>query len=352
MENLACQEHFMLECASDGIFADGELDLVSMLGLPQSSLSPQGFDDLLLSAPIKTEEGLKTEFLSDSDTGSRMQGDFPSSTGQGNVDASDGAGDDAYGKRRRRIRNAKQQELNRLAQQRYRQRKKQKYGDLQAAVDDLSAKMEIIARLEDEAEILKKNNADAQSKIQQQQKLIDEQKRRLDTLPAVMMRAAAAAAAAAASKLPRPLIPVSAASSGSSNTQPAAAPAVATGPAIPLSQNPQACALSMIRRSSIDGTNSASSNLNHTHQQQGAVCDRLISALRSALSEVCAEQGWHESSKAQEQVISRFGKSLHKELMTVAPTQVPASATGATSTALINGAGLPQPSSNVPVTCC
>lgn len=69
------------------------------------------------------------------------------------MEAAEGGG--PIGKRRRRIRNSKQQELNRLAQQRYRMRKKEKFGELQVAVNSLSDKVQQLRVLEGEAQQLR-----------------------------------------------------------------------------------------------------------------------------------------------------------------------------------------------------
>lgn len=68
-------------------------------------------------------------------------------------------------KRRRRVRNAKQQELNRLAQQRYRQRKKQRYCDLQSTVDGLTAQLKALSTVEKENAVLRSNGAQLQAKV-------------------------------------------------------------------------------------------------------------------------------------------------------------------------------------------
>ncbi|MEW5307434.1 MAG: hypothetical protein WDW36_009831 [Sanguina aurantia] len=80
-------------------------------------------------------------------------------------DCGDGgdAGDaNAQSKRRRRIRNQKQQELNRLAQQRYRLRKKQRYTDLQSTVCGLTNQLDAVPILESEAAVLKRGQAELQ----------------------------------------------------------------------------------------------------------------------------------------------------------------------------------------------
>jgi len=108
-------------------------------------------------------------------------------------------------KRSRRVRTPKQQELNRLAQQRYRERKKQKYSSLQQAVDALSVQLERVAVVEEERDNLQAEKEDLQlllkqqtsklhnreSVITKQQKMINDQqaeiaalKQRLNALPA------------------------------------------------------------------------------------------------------------------------------------------------------------------------
>lgn len=71
----------------------------------------------------------------------------------------------ASGKRRRRIRNSKQQELNRLAQQRYRQRKKEKYSELQCTVGCLQSQMDRLSFLEKETTQLKQGQAQLQAQL-------------------------------------------------------------------------------------------------------------------------------------------------------------------------------------------
>ncbi|MEW5317467.1 MAG: hypothetical protein WDW38_008759 [Sanguina aurantia] len=83
-------------------------------------------------------------------------------------DCGDGgdAGDaNAQSKRRRRIRNQKQQELNRLAQQRYRLRKKQRYTDLQSTVCGLTNQLDAVPILESEAAVLKRGQAELQVQL-------------------------------------------------------------------------------------------------------------------------------------------------------------------------------------------
>lgn len=84
------------------------------------------------------------------------------------VDGEEGKGATGPQKgRRRRIRNAKQQELNRLAQQRYRQRKKQRYVDLQSTVDLLQEKMNALEVLEKEASGLRQTRQELVVQVQQ-----------------------------------------------------------------------------------------------------------------------------------------------------------------------------------------
>jgi uncharacterized protein (DUF3084 family) len=91
-------------------------------------------------------------------------------------------------KRSRRVRTPKQQELNRLAQQRYRERKKQKYTSLQQAVDALSVQLDRVAVVEEERDNLQGENEDLQQLLKtQNQKLqarditIKQQQKQIDT---------------------------------------------------------------------------------------------------------------------------------------------------------------------------
>ncbi len=164
-----------------------------------------------------------------------------------------------------------------------RQRKKQKFGDLQSAVDELAQKVEQI-------KVLEKGMQEAEAKLMQQQKVIDEQKRRLETLPAIMMRAAAAAAVKLQQRPPLPAL-------------------------APSSQ--QACGLQAAMAAEASSTSSPSATAPAQHSAAGAVRERLLTALRAALSDVCEEQGWSSSSEVQQQVIDRFAKSLGKELSSI-----------------------------------
>ncbi|KAL6764767.1 hypothetical protein V8C86DRAFT_2469833 [Haematococcus lacustris] len=83
-------------------------------------------------------------------------------------DATEEAGGQCQSKRRRRIRNAKQQELNRLAQQRYRMRKKQRQQDLQVTVDTLATQLSQLKMLENEIEVLKKDKRQLQIQLHAQ----------------------------------------------------------------------------------------------------------------------------------------------------------------------------------------
>ncbi|KAF6263428.1 hypothetical protein COO60DRAFT_1698844 [Scenedesmus sp. NREL 46B-D3] len=78
-------------------------------------------------------------------------------------------------KRRRRIRNAKQQELNRLAQQRYRERKKQKYCNLQGTVDELSVRLSQLNTLEAANSELHSRNGQLEGVVKQQQVQLQQQ---------------------------------------------------------------------------------------------------------------------------------------------------------------------------------
>uniref|UniRef100_A0A383VKC7 BZIP domain-containing protein n=1 Tax=Tetradesmus obliquus TaxID=3088 RepID=A0A383VKC7_TETOB len=78
-------------------------------------------------------------------------------------------------KRRRRIRNAKQQELNRLAQQRYRERKKQKYCNLQGTVDELSVRLSQLNTLEAANSELAQRNGQLEGVVKQQQVQLQQQ---------------------------------------------------------------------------------------------------------------------------------------------------------------------------------
>lgn len=71
-------------------------------------------------------------------------------------------------KRSRRVRTPKQQELNRLAQQRYRERKKQKYTNLQQAVDALSVQLERVAVVEEERNVLQAEKEELEVVVKQQ----------------------------------------------------------------------------------------------------------------------------------------------------------------------------------------
>mmetsp|Transcript_8875 Transcript_8875/g.18947 ORF Transcript_8875/g.18947 Transcript_8875/m.18947 type:complete len:343 (-) Transcript_8875:217-1245(-) len=120
---------------------------------------PQGLDEF---AP--THVGVD-DFLADNfNDDSRISSGALAGAGLSDCGLGDGQGGQG-GRRRRRIRNAKQQELNRLAQQRYRQRKKQKAVDLQSAVEDLSTRLHTLATLQAEVSSLKKSNAVAQAAL-------------------------------------------------------------------------------------------------------------------------------------------------------------------------------------------
>lgn len=251
---------------------DDQLD--SLVNLLKYQDAPQGLDDLLpANLDLDLNGILKAEF-SDSDPSRLGSASFAGFQAYQDRQPDDDQNGD--GKRRRRIRNAKQQELNRLAQQRYRQRKKQKYSDLQSTVDELNQKMAIILRLEGEAEVLKQREAAVQSALRnrdaalvvaqatvQQQAVLLEQQRQQISKQQQQLEAA---------KL----------------------------------QQQQGCAPSPPPCPSA----SAEPQQPGTGPDQSALYDRLVSALRSALSEVCQEQGLHASSAAQEQVLLRFRRSL------------------------------------------
>lgn len=80
-------------------------------------------------------------------------------------------------RRRRRLRNAKQQELNRLAQQRYRERKKQKYTSLQSAVDELAQRLEELTTLQAENAALHTKTEELQHALDDSEELLSAQKR-------------------------------------------------------------------------------------------------------------------------------------------------------------------------------
>eukprot|EP00775_Hariotina_reticulata_P003179 gene3179-3457_t len=94
-------------------------------------------------------------------------------------DTDDMAGQDnkaGVTKRRRRIRNAKQQELNRLAQQRYRERKKQKYSNLQGTVDELSMRLHQLNTLEAANSELVQRNHQLETVVKEQQSQLQNQR--------------------------------------------------------------------------------------------------------------------------------------------------------------------------------
>eukprot|EP00878_Enallax_costatus_P001314 GHUV01001460.1.p1 GENE.GHUV01001460.1~~GHUV01001460.1.p1 ORF type:complete len:379 (+),score=156.33 GHUV01001460.1:524-1660(+) len=103
-------------------------------------------------------------------------------------DMSSQLGKNGVSKRRRRIRNAKQQELNRLAQQRYRERKKQKYSVLQGTVDELSVRISQLNTLEAANSELQQRNVqleivvkDQTGQLRSQQDTIAKQAQQLQT---------------------------------------------------------------------------------------------------------------------------------------------------------------------------
>ncbi|KAF8066407.1 hypothetical protein HT031_002731 [Scenedesmus sp. PABB004] len=109
-----------------------------------------------------------------------------------------GAGGKGAPKRRRRIRNAKQQELNRLAQQRYRERKKQKYSSLQGTVEELSTRLGQLNTLEAaNGELAQRNGqlqgvvAEQQARLAAQQQTIGQQAAQLESQAAQLSRQAA-----------------------------------------------------------------------------------------------------------------------------------------------------------------
>lgn len=120
-----------------GSFFQGDVD-----SLQPCSLTFEGDADIKL----EDSQGLPSSWLEDVEAEDDEQGPL-----QG-------------GKRRRRVRNTKQQELNRLAQQRYRQRKKEKYSELQTAVNSLREKIEELNLLQKETDSLRF----AQSELQKQ----------------------------------------------------------------------------------------------------------------------------------------------------------------------------------------
>ncbi|MEW5303522.1 MAG: hypothetical protein WDW38_001856 [Sanguina aurantia] len=73
--------------------------------------------------------------------------------------APDGESWGAGGAKKKRTRNNQQMELNRVAQQRYRERKKAEYNELQSAVDQLTAQLAAIRALEARNEDLEIRNA-------------------------------------------------------------------------------------------------------------------------------------------------------------------------------------------------
>lgn len=86
------------------------------------------------------------------------------------------ASDDGNARRRRRVRNAKQQELNRLAQQRYRERKKQKYTTLQSAVGALSGQLEELRSLTEQNNALYNSNHALEQALEQCKMELEAQK--------------------------------------------------------------------------------------------------------------------------------------------------------------------------------
>lgn len=128
---------------------------------------------------VTTEVGMPTEdeYDDDNDTGLEL----------------DAAGNPT--KRRRRVRNAKQQELNRLAQQRYRQRKKQRYSDLQTTVDALANQLEALTAAEKENVALRNTNSQLReklmmqtSKVSQLERKVEEQESRLKCQDSLLQR--------------------------------------------------------------------------------------------------------------------------------------------------------------------
>eukprot|EP01025_Chloroclados_australasicus_P065706 TRINITY_DN8950_c1_g3_i2.p2 TRINITY_DN8950_c1_g3~~TRINITY_DN8950_c1_g3_i2.p2 ORF type:complete len:257 (-),score=26.40 TRINITY_DN8950_c1_g3_i2:343-1113(-) len=71
--------------------------------------------------------------------------------------------------KKRRIRSTQQQVQNKLAQQRYRERRKQKYNEMENLVDNLQAKLNTLQDTENLVADLKKQNHQLVTQVQQQQ---------------------------------------------------------------------------------------------------------------------------------------------------------------------------------------
>ncbi|KAG1663078.1 hypothetical protein FOA52_011599 [Chlamydomonas sp. UWO 241] len=345
-----------MDCSwgSPGGGMDGLDDIASLLANPQCTQG-MSLEDLL---PLQPLDGgnldLKAELLSDDDSTPCTVGPYGmmrmgvKETG-GEADPSGTTG--AEGKRRRRIRNAKQQELNRLAQQRYRQRKKKKYTDLQSTVEELTASTDEIQRLEDEADELLRREADAVSALARR----DVELATAGTQLAAQGRALAETRAkltVTQGQLATLLLQqhtarqrnIAAAAAVAAASAAAAAAAATTAAAVPtptpaVEQQPRASV-------STSGAAPAGKPPPLTEQQ---LCDKLITALSVALGEVCKEHGLSPSPEAQTSVLGRLRRSLQPCCRDVLfPQQSPGAigvsgAVGCGAGGALLPAALPQP---------
>lgn len=180
-------------------------------------------------------------------------------------------GGTAGGKRRRRQRNLKQQELNRLAQQRYRQRKKDKYSELQVTVGSLQSQLDRLSVLEGEAAQFKAAQAQLQAQVASRDAALAQ--------AAAQLRAATAQAKAAQDKC-------------------AAQERVAAEQQAVIDQQRQ-----QLRTTTVAGLDPQ------------ALSDRLLSIIKAALAEAGAQQQQLLASEAVVQQISRTLTSSCRDLI-------------------------------------
>lgn len=96
--------------------------------------------------------------------------------------------EDGKQRRRRRSRNSKQQELNRLAQQRYRERKKQKYTDMQQSVDALACQLGQLSTLQKENRLLRGRAQELEVTIQKKDLQVKQHQEQLKTTHQILTK--------------------------------------------------------------------------------------------------------------------------------------------------------------------
>ncbi|GAB4823937.1 hypothetical protein N2152v2_010983 [Parachlorella kessleri] len=125
----------------------------------------------------------------------------------------------------------KQQEANKVAQQRYRERKKAKFHEMESTIEALTAQLAALQALQSRNAILEGQHSDLETKLVERESEIERLKAELDRQTDEALMAARAAAAAAAEGGGGAAAPPGEAEGGSSRGGSAAGPAPGTGTA-------------------------------------------------------------------------------------------------------------------------